>query len=54
MSVTEIWIEEVQVFGRGQHMINITALLEEFTDSKKRTTTVLGTHKRGSKTKQHN
>lgn len=51
--MTEIWIEGVQVFGREQHMINLTALLEEFTDSK-RTIMVLGTHKGGIKTKQHN
>lgn len=35
MNVIEIWIEKVQVFGREQHTTNLTALLEEFTDSKK-------------------
>lgn len=32
ISVSEIWIEEVQVFGREQHMINLTALPEKFTE----------------------
>lgn len=34
ISVSEIWIEEVQVFGREQHVINLTALLEKFTHSR--------------------
>lgn len=54
MNVTEIWIEQVQVFGREQQMINLSTLPEEFTDSKKRTIMVLRIHKGESKMEQHN
>lgn len=54
MKVTEIWIEQVQVFGREQQTINPTTLPEEFMDSKKRTIMVCGMHKGESKTEQHN